>query len=190
MTKELLAQCESSAVRHNAALFDAFQKYLIEDWGQIPQGCFGCDFQKHFTAWAKPYLTKTKVELKKQENMTKGYVLVDQDFKTFFKGEVLSRHSSDKEWAAFINDNKDKIEARKKLFRVLPSEVSTDSEKTAEQLAEAELAEARKKNLTHLVGVDEAFDIASLTKKELVEFAAINKLDLGALTAKSNKDEL
>lgn len=133
LSKIELASKRSSDVRHNELLFDLFKKYILEDWGHIPAGCFGCDFNKNFQKWSEPYLTKKKVELKKRENMAKDYILKDENYKTFYKGEVLSKNSSSAEWAEFINENEAQIEKRKSLFKQLPSSISTDSEKAAEK---------------------------------------------------------
>ena len=55
MTKKELANKKSSEVRNNATLFSLFKDFLLEDWGKIPSGCFGCEFNKHYERWAKPY---------------------------------------------------------------------------------------------------------------------------------------
>lgn len=144
LSKIELASKRSSDVRHNELLFDLFKKYILEDWGHIPSGCFGCDFNKHFQKWSEPYLTKKKVELKKRENMAKDYILKDENYKTFYKGEVLSKNSSSKEWAEFILENETQVEKRKALFKQLPSSISTESEKVVEnELIEKEELEKK-----------------------------------------------
>lgn len=191
MTKQELANRQSGDVRHNAVLFDLFQKYLLEDWGQIPPGCFGCDFQKHFTAWAKPYKEQTHVEQKKLEIMNTGYVLVDSEFKTYFKGEVLSKRSSAAQWAKFINDDPKKVEARKKHFRQLPEGAGSDTEIEAGKAAVNADNEAKKNGSQRLVVVkNDSIDLDAMTKAELVEFAKVNDLNIGSLTTKNSKPEL
>ena len=132
LTKEQLATKKGSDVRHNGPLFDLFKKYIIEDWGHIPAGCFGCDFNKHFQKWSQPYLKKTKSEIKKREIMQRDYILKDENYKTFFKGEVLSKNSSSSEWAEFVKENPAQEEKRRNLFSKLPSSLTSDAEKAIE----------------------------------------------------------
>lgn len=167
LSKIELASKRSSDVRHNELLFDLFKKYLLEDWGNIPAGCFGCDFNKHFQKWSGPYLTKKKVELKKRENMAKDYILKDENYKTFYKGEVLSKNSSSEEWAEFINENEAQVEKRKSLFKQLPSSISTDSEKTVEnELIEKEELE-KKPESAPLVDAKDDVIVHTVTQEDL-----------------------
>lgn len=167
LSKIELASKRSSDVRHNELLFDLFKKYLLEDWGNIPAGCFGCDFNKHFQKWSDPYLTKKKVELKKRENMAKDYILKDENYKTFYKGEVLSKNSSSEEWAEFINENEAQVEKRKSLFKQLPSSISTDSEKTVEnELIEKEELE-KKPESAPLVDAKDDVIVHTVTQEDL-----------------------
>ena len=167
LSKIELASKRSSDVRHNELLFDLFKKYILEDWGNIPAGCFGCDFNKHFQKWSDPYLTKKKVELKKRENMAKDYILKDENYKTFYKGEVLSKNSSSEEWAEFINENEAQVEKRKSLFKQLPSSISTDSEKTVEnELIEKEELE-KKPESAPLVDAKDDVIVHTVTQEDL-----------------------
>jgi hypothetical protein len=135
MTREQLINKGSSEVRNNAALFDYFKNYLIEDWGALPDGCFGCQFSTTFDRWKRQVLqgttgeTKAITLLNKEANMN-TYILKDKHFKTYFKGEVLSANSSDAEWREFL----EKSEENKSKFLVLPSEFSTPKEKADEAI--------------------------------------------------------
>jgi hypothetical protein len=167
LSKIELASKRSSDVRHNELLFDLFKKYILEDWGNIPAGCFGCDFNKHFQKWSEPYLTKKKVELKKRENMAKDYILKDENYKTFYKGEVLSKNSSSEEWAEFINENEAQVEKRKSLFKKLPSSISTDTEKEVEnEIIEEEEIE-KKPESAPLVDAKEDVIVHTVTQEDL-----------------------
>ena len=152
MTKQELANKKSSEVRNNTTLFSLFKDFLLEDWGKIPSGCFGCEFNKHYERWAKPYRESKIIvqQIKTISNM--NYILKDENFKTFFKGEVLSKNSSSAEWADFILSNK--TEERKELFIKLPLEISTEEEKLAEDLLVAEIEEKKSENLTQDVAVN------------------------------------
>jgi hypothetical protein len=57
MTRQELIKKGSSEVRNNATAISFFKKYLIEDWGKIPDGCFGCQFNNTFQKW-KEYVNK------------------------------------------------------------------------------------------------------------------------------------
>jgi hypothetical protein len=133
MTRQELIKKGSSEVREDNDAISFFKKYLIEDWGKIPDGCFGCEFSKFFERWKKQVLngttnqTKEKILINKSTNMN-TYILKDKNFKTYFMGEVLSINSSDAEWVAFLKKHQDK----KSLFTVLPSEFSTPKEKEIE----------------------------------------------------------
>jgi len=166
MTKEELAIKQGSEVRHNQVLFDLFQQFILEDWGSIPAGCFGCDFNKHFTNWAKPYKEGKRVETNKTRIMNADYILKDQDYKTFYKGEVLSKNSSSEEWAKFITENKDFTDMRKKLFKRLPSTVSTDEEKAIENEILGILEDEKKEDLTPLVDAKLEAEKAEAEKAE------------------------
>jgi len=157
LTKEQLATKKGSDVRHNGPLFDLFKKYIIEDWGHIPAGCFGCDFNKHFQKWSQPYLKKTKSEIKKREIMQRDYILKDENYKTFFKGEVLSKNSSSAEWAEFVQENPAQVEKRKSLFSKLPSSLTSDAEKVIEdeKVQKDELEKKPESVLPAAVKIDE-----------------------------------
>jgi hypothetical protein len=133
MTRQELIKKGSSEVRHNATAFSFFKSFLIEDWGAIPDGCFGCQFSTYFNRWKKQVLngstneTKEKILINKKTNMN-TYILKDKNFKTYFMGEVLSVNSSDSEWVVFLKKHEDK----KSLFTVLPREFSTPEEKEVE----------------------------------------------------------
>jgi hypothetical protein len=135
MTREQLIKKGSSVVRNDATAFSFFKSFLIEDWGAIPDGCFGCQFSTYFDRWKKQVLngttnqTKEKILINKSTNMN-SYTLKDKNFKTYFMGEVLSVNSSDAEWVTFLK----KHENQKSKFLVLPSEFSTPKEKEEESV--------------------------------------------------------
>jgi hypothetical protein len=132
MTREELINKGSSGVRNNATLFALFKEFLIEDWGGIPEGCFGCQFSTTFERWQRQVLSGTTKEtiLQKKDTDMNTYILKDKHFKTYFKGEVLSANSSDAEWKEFL----EKSEENKARFLVLPSEFSTPKEKAEEAI--------------------------------------------------------
>ncbi len=154
MTKQELANKKSSEVRNNTTLFSLFKSFLIEDWGSIPSGCFGCEFNKNFERWARPHRENKSVEPLKPKRKMEGFLLKDENYKTYHKGEVLSKNSSADEWTDFIFANEKQIEQRKALFLVLPSEVSTDEQKVAEEIIVAEIEEKKSENLTQVVVAD------------------------------------
>jgi hypothetical protein len=132
MTREQLIKKGSSVVRNDATAFSFFKSFLIEDWGAIPDGCFGCKFSTYFDRWKKQVLNGTTNQTKevltiKLKSMN-TYILKDKNFRTYFMGEVLSVNSSDAEWVTFLK----KHENQKSKFLVLPSEFSTPKEKEEE----------------------------------------------------------
>ena len=153
LTKIELANKVSGEVRQNATLFALFQKYLIEDWGYIPSGCFGCDFLKHFTKWAKPYKENLIIENNIKKIQMADYILKDENYKDYFNGEVISKYSSSEDWITYINANPNQIEKRKELFIKLPSEISTPEEKEIENKVIEEIEEEKKNDLTPTAGV-------------------------------------
>jgi hypothetical protein len=153
MTRQELIKKGSSEVRNNATAFSFFKSFLIEDWGAIPDGCFGCQFSTFFERWKKQVLNGTTNQTKevltiKLKNMN-TYILKDKNFKTYFMGEVLSINSSDAEWVAFLKKHQDK----KSLFTVLPSEFSTPKEKEAEAVV-VEAIEKKNVKRTKKVSVE------------------------------------
>lgn len=148
LTKIELANKVSGEVRQNATLFALFQKYLIEDWGYVPSGCFGCDFLMHFTKWANPYKENLRIENNIKKIQMADYILKNEDYKDYFNGEVISKNSSSEEWITYINANPNQIEKRKALFIKLPSEISTPEEKEIENKVIEEIEEEKKNDLT------------------------------------------
>jgi hypothetical protein len=153
MTRQELIKKGSSEVRNNATAFSFFKSFLIEDWGAIPDGCFGCQFSTFFERWKKQVLNGTTNQTKevltiKLKNMN-TYILKDKNFKTYFMGEVLSINSSDAEWVAFLKKHQDK----KSLFTVLPSEFSTPKEKQDEAVV-VEAIEKKNVKRTKKVSVE------------------------------------
>jgi hypothetical protein len=154
MTREELIKKGSSYVRNNATAFSFLKSFIIEDWGAIPDGCFGCQFSTYFNRWKKQVLngttneTKEKILIHKKNNMN-TYILKDKNFKTYFMGEVLSVNSSDAEWVGFLKKHEDK----KSLFTVLPSEFSTPEEKEIEAVV-VEAIEKKNVKLTKKASVE------------------------------------
>ncbi len=121
----------ADAVRNTPLLFNAYKQFLLEDWGELPQGCFGCQFNNHFSQWKNQVLNKniTPMENKNVTN-NKTYVLKDKSTLKYLNGDVWSNNSSDEDWIKYINL---KPQA-KDLFYVLPVAVEkTDSESEIEQ---------------------------------------------------------
>ena len=116
----------ADAVRNTPLLFNAYKQFLLEDWGELPQGCFGCQFNNHFTQWKSQVLNNkiTPME-KKSENSNKTYVLKDRGTLKYLFGDVWSNNSSDVDWLRYLEL---KPEA-KELFYVLPkSAEKTDND--------------------------------------------------------------
>lgn len=153
MNKLELSKKKSSEVRNNTTLFSLFKGFLMEDWGAIPSGCFGCEFNRYFNKWA---LQINKGEVlpiiqNQKNNSMNSYTLKNENFKTYHKGEVLSKNSSDTDWSDYINSTENEIEKRKFLFLVLPSDVSTDLEKAKEIEVIAEIEEKKSDDLVPIV---------------------------------------
>ncbi|WP_144428861.1 hypothetical protein [Chryseobacterium sp. StRB126] len=107
----------ADAVRNTPLLFNAYKQFLLEDWGQLPQGCFGCQFNNHFNQWKNQVLNKNIIPMeKKTENSNKTYVLKDRGTLKYLYGDVWSNNSSDADWLRYMEL---KPEA-KDLFYVLP----------------------------------------------------------------------
>ncbi|MCQ9638598.1 hypothetical protein MP478_04285 [Chryseobacterium sp. WG14] len=107
----------ADAVRNTPHLFSAYKQYLLEDWGELPQGCFGCQFNNHFNQWKNQVLNKNIIPMEnKIVNNNKTYVLKDRGTLKYLNGDVWSNNSSDEDWIKYINL---KPQA-KDLFYVLP----------------------------------------------------------------------
>jgi hypothetical protein len=157
-SKKELAQKSSADVRRDGTLVELFKQFITEDWGAIPSGCFGCDFKRHFDKWADPYRKGIGNNTLKVKNTmeNKKYVLKDENFKTFFKGEVLSKNSTSEEWANFINENPEQVEKRKNYFKVLPESMLSEKEKVeAKELISEEEAEKKPESVAPAVAEKE-----------------------------------
>lgn len=134
MDRVTLAKIDPSKVRKDGKLFAEFKRYVTEDApliyasGKLPQGCFGCNFKTIFGKWKNVVLNQgddapIKAQPKNKKNMDKKTYKLDNPVKKYyFKGKVLSKKSSDGDWIDWIKypKEKSKVEARKKIFSVLP----------------------------------------------------------------------
>lgn len=110
----------ADAVRNTPLLFNAYKQFLLEDWGELPQGCFGCQFNNHFSQWKNQVLNNNVTPMEnKIVNNNKTYVLKDKSTLKYLNGDVWSNNSSDEDWIRYIEL---KPQA-KDLFYVLPSAV-------------------------------------------------------------------
>ncbi|MEJ5105495.1 hypothetical protein [Chryseobacterium sp. MYb328] len=117
----------ADAVRNTPLLFNAYKQFLLEDWGQLPQGCFGCQFNNHFNLWKNQVLNNNIIPMEnKIENSNKTYVLKDRGTLKYLYGDVWSSNSSDADWLRYLELKPD----AKDLFYVLPQV----AEKTTEDL--------------------------------------------------------
>lgn len=108
----------ADAVRNTPLLFNAYKQFLLKDWGELPQGCFGCQFNNHFSQWKNQVLNNNITPMEnKNVNNNKTYVLKDKSTLKYLNGDVWSNNSSDEDWIKYINL---KPQA-KDLFYVLPS---------------------------------------------------------------------
>lgn len=108
----------ADAVRNTPLLFNAYKQFLLEDWGGLPQGCFGCQFKNHFSQWKNQVLNNNIIPMENRNTSNnKTYVLKDKSTLKYLNGEVWSSNSSDEEWANYLII---KPQA-KDLFYVLPS---------------------------------------------------------------------
>lgn len=128
MNREELINKGADAVRNTPLLFNAYKEFLIQDWGRIPSGCFGCQFNNHFRKWSDQVLNKNIIPMK-ISNTERTYVLVDKSINRYLNGKVYSNYSTDEDWLEYLEK---KPESRS-LFHILPaaslkSEAETDLE--------------------------------------------------------------
>lgn len=150
MERKKLAKKSSSSVRKDNALFSLFRKYLEEDAahvfpnGKMPSGCFGCQFNNTFRKWSTYIITGKPQNSKPMLQTDKTYKLRKSGFIAYFKGEFLSKKSTDEQWQAWINypRSQNEVKKRKAEFTVLPQVVEAKTTK-AEKV---EIAEEVKKN--------------------------------------------
>ncbi len=121
----------ADAVRNTPLLFNAYKQFLLEDWGELPQGCFGCQFNNHFSQWKNQVLNNNITPMEsKTVNNNKTYILKEKGTLKYLNGEVWSSNSSDEDW---INYLALKPQA-KELFYVLPSAIEkTEIDKVNEE---------------------------------------------------------
>lgn len=120
MERKELINKGADAVRNTPHLFDAYKQFLLQDWGSLPQGCFGCQFSNHFNKWKNQVLTDNITKMEKPINNTnKTYVLKDKSINKYLYGEVYSNYSSDEHWIKYLELKPD----AKNLFLVLPATV-------------------------------------------------------------------
>ncbi|WP_312303906.1 hypothetical protein [Chryseobacterium sp.] len=131
----------ADAVRNTPLLFNAYKQFLLEDWGELPQGCFGCQFNNHFSQWKNQVLNNNITPMEnKPVNNNKTYVLKEKGTLKYLNGEVWSSNSSDEDWINYITL---KPQA-KELFYVLPSAIEkTEVDKVNEE-------DFKKKELSEL----------------------------------------
>lgn len=170
MTRLELTKIDANRVRKDKTLFAQYRKYLDEDVkymyasGKLPQGCFGCQFKTIFSKWKKYVLLESginnnkdmavynaknveaKTVAKSAGESKKAFELKSPSKKLYFKGKVLSKSSSDADWADFINYPEDEKarESRKALFKVLPQGVETSASETSSQDGNETLVEDAK----------------------------------------------
>lgn len=153
MDRVELARMSGQSVRSNNTLFSFFRKYLEEDAayvfpsGQLPAGCFGCQFANNFRLWSNYVLKGTKKD--KKMDSTKTYKLRRSGFIAYFKGGFLSKKSTDEQWQEWINYPKSESEVKKRKaeFSVLPEvveKVTTDEEKVEIQEEVKKKSEPKK----------------------------------------------
>lgn len=115
----------ADAVRNTPLLFNAYKQFLIEDWGELPQGCFGCQFNNHFSQWKNQVLNNNIIPMEnKTENSNKTYVLKDRGTLKYLYGDVWSSNSSDDDWLRYLGLKPD----AKDLFYVLPMSLEKTTE--------------------------------------------------------------
>lgn len=153
----------ADAVRNTPHLFNAYKQFLLEDWGGLPQGCFGCQFNNHFNQWKNQVLNNNIIPMEnKTENINKTYVLKDRGTLKYLRGEVWSSNSSDNDWIKYL---KLKPES-KDLFYVLPqSSGKTENEINVEE-------DFKKKELNELPTTE---DVVADDKKIVPEIEAVDK---------------
>lgn len=139
MDRKELINMGADAVRNTPHLFNAYKQFLIEDWGSIPPGCFGCQFKSHFTKWKSQILTDN---IQKMENQTnnKTYVLKDKSTNKYLFGEVYSNYSTDEHWLKYLELKPE----GKSLFTVLPASVerTQEQQQTEDDFKKKELIES------------------------------------------------
>lgn len=149
MTRKELVKLGSNKVRKNSKLTAKYVNYLKEDAayiyksGNIPEGCFGCQFSSHFAKWSR-YVNSLDQEMankkevtmanKKEVTGTSTYKLKDPNTKIFFKGFVLKNGSDDSLWIDFIKHKKDREKSRKELFEVLPKDLQPKKASKAKEV--------------------------------------------------------
>lgn len=131
----------ADAVRNTPLLFNAYKQFLLEDWGELPQGCFGCQFNNHFSKWKNQVLNNNITPMENRNtNNNKTYVLKDKSTLKYLNGEVWSSNSSDEDWIKYL-ELKPKA---KDIFYVLPSaiEKTSEDESNEEDFKKKELSES------------------------------------------------
>lgn len=130
MDRKELINKGAAAVRNTPHLFNAYKQFLLEDWGKLPEGCFGCKFNSYFNKWKNQVLSNNIIKMEEQINANKTYVLKDKSTNKYLYGEVYSNYSPDGHWIKYLK----LIPEGKELFMVLPEGISrTDEDQATEE---------------------------------------------------------
>lgn len=161
MERKELIKKGADAVRNTPHLFAAYKQFLIEDWGKLPQGCFGCQFSSHFSKWKNQVLTDNIIPMENTVKPTKTYVLKDKSINKYLYGEVYSNYSPDEHWAKYLELKPE----GKELFMVLPQGIErTDADQETEE-------EFKKKELSDLQTTEDVVDdeVPAETESEITK---------------------
>lgn len=161
MERKELIKKGADAVRNTPHLFAAYKQFLIEDWGELPQGCFGCQFSSHFSKWKNQVLTDNIIPMENTVKPTKTYVLKDRSINKYLYGEVYSNYSPDEHWVKYLELKPE----GKELFMVLPQGIErTDADQETEE-------EFKKKELSDLQATEDVVDdeVSAETESEITK---------------------
>lgn len=130
MTREQLIQKGSQKVRTETNLFELFRQFIIEDWGNIPGDCFGCQFNTYFNQWSSQVLNKNITKMENKQANSKHYILKDKSTHRYLFGKVYSNHSSDADWVEYLTHNP----SGASMFNVYPLGYEINKTQTEEEL--------------------------------------------------------
>lgn len=193
MERQELINKGADAVRNTPHLFNAYKQFLIEDWGELPPGCFGCQFSSHFSKWKNQVLTNNIIPMEKTtQNTNKTYVLKDKSVNKYLYGEVYSNYSPDEHWKRYLEIKPD----GKDLFLVLPdgverseSDLTTEEDYKKKELSNSPTTEDVVVNEAPGTDEVEVNEDSEITTEELVEETEINSEDAEELTTEDVVEE-
>ena len=153
MTREELIKLGSAKVKGTPKFKKIYQDFLIEDFGSLPEGCFGCRFNSHWTQWVQKVTNNTNIIMEKEiTKKNNTFLLKNENTLVYLGGEVIGKNSPDKLWVKWLtleNLNEADKEKRKEIFVKLPDAMLNVEDKIVQEAEVKKIRKQKKSELTN-----------------------------------------